>query len=436
MISTKEFNYNRRRFLENTGKGLLATSLLEPFTALGGLGGLGGERKERPDPGREAISVQLKPLNDASEQQEAPYPEVFELSQRLGYCIVGLGHLTLGEIMPAFAKSKYSRPMALVSGDPAKAAKVAAQYGISPKNIYSYQNFDNIKDNKEIDIVYIVLPNSMHEEYTIRAARAGKHVLCEKPMATSPQSAQRMIDACSGAGKKLMIAYRIQYEPMNKMVMQWTRDNEFGKVKVIESWNSQNTGDPTQWRLKKALSGGGPLPDMGIYNLNTTRYILGEEPDWVYGQAFTTPGDKRFREVEETMLFQFGFPSGVIANAGTSYGVHETRRYRCLTDKGASYGMEPSFSYRGLKLDLSQAQGMQERKQQIVLGEKDQFALEMDHMTWCVLKDLKPFTPGEEGLQDMKIIEAIYRSASEGKPVKLETITKTDAFRGSKPEEK
>jgi predicted dehydrogenase len=445
---------DRRKFLINTGKGLLALSAMDPLRSLatgaahppqqtlhpGQQTQQTSQAAQQPPQaaqgGREPISVQLPPLNDPSEQEEAPFPSVLAPDQRLGYCIVGLGHLSLGEILPAFAKSKYSRPVALVSGDAAKAASVAAQYGISPKGIYNYQNFDQIKNNKEIDIVYIVLPNSMHEEFAVRAAQAGKHILCEKPMATSSASAQRMIDACKKAGRKLMIAYRIQYEPFNKLVMQWSRNQEFGKVKLIESFNSQNIGDPKQWRLNKALAGGGPLPDMGIYNLNTTRYILGEEPEWVSGHVYTTPGDNRFKEVEESVLFQFGFPSGALANAATSYGVHQTRRYRCTTDKGAWYGMDPSYSYNGLRLELSQAKGPQEYRQQVLMAEKDQFAIEMDHMSTCVWKDQPPFTPGEEGLQDLKIIEAIYQSAREGKPVKLESISKKDAFRGTRPEEK
>jgi predicted dehydrogenase len=437
---------NRRDFLNQAGKILLASSLL-PIASQASPDPLpvrssAGIPKEPPGipkepPGRQPVEVQLPPLNDPTEQKEAAYPAVLEPAQRLGYCIVGLGHLTLGEILPAFAKCKYARLVALVSGDGVKAAKIAAQYGLSPKNIYNYKDFDNIKDNKEIDIVYIVLPNSLHEEYTIRAAKAGKHVLCEKPMSTGSASARRMIDACKAAGRKLMIAYRIQYEPFNKLVMQWTRENAFGKVKFIESFNSQHIGDPSQWRLKKTLSGGGPLPDMGIYNLNTTRYILGEEPEWVSGQVYTTPGDERFKEVEETVLFRFGFPGGAIANAATSYGVHQSRSYRCLTDKGAWFGMDPSFSYNGLRLELSQARGAQEYRQQILMPEKAQFALEMDHMADCVWKDKTPYTPGEEGLQDHKIIEAIYQSADAGgKMIPLEKITKTDAFRGSKPEEK
>jgi predicted dehydrogenase len=381
------------------------------------------------------ISVQLSPITDPTEQKEPALPFVLPPHQRLGYCIVGLGRLTLSTILPEFAKCRYARPVALVSGDAGKAAKVAAQYGIASKNIYSYEQFDDIGNNPEIDIVYIVLPNSMHEEYTIRAAKAGKHVLCEKPMATSVASAQRMIDACREAGRKLMIAYRIQYDAFNQLAMEWTRSREYGQVKIIESYNGQHIGDPGQWRLQRSLSGGGALPDIGIYNLNTTRYLLGEEPEWVSGHIYSTPGDARFREVEETVLFQMGFPGGALASCTSSYGAHLSRRYRCLTDKGAWFGLDPAFSYGGLKLELSQARGALEYKQQIAVPEQPQFAGEMDHLAQCVMKDLIPYTPGEEGLQDQRIMEAIYRSSEEGRPVMLEKIIGTDAFRGHKPEQ-
>jgi len=199
------YTANRRQFLGAASKGLLASSLLGPFTFLAGNPDeSSGDRPLSGDP----IDVQLAPLNDPSEQKEPSYPAVIAPAGRLGYCIVGLGHLTLGEIIPAFAKCKYSRPVALVSGDAAKAAKVAAQYGIATKNVYSYANFDQIRDNKDIHVVYVVLPNSMHEEYTIRAAKAGKHVLCEKPMADSAAAAERMIEACKAAMRKLMIMER------------------------------------------------------------------------------------------------------------------------------------------------------------------------------------------------------------------------------------
>lgn len=400
---------SRRSFIENVGTGVMAGSLF-PVTSLASSDSPGV-------PGRDPIDVQLSPLFDPTELKEAALPKIIPPVRRVGYCLVGLGHLSLGQILPAFGQSKYARPVALVSGDAAKANKVAAQYGIDAKNIYSYQTFDQIAGNKEIEAVYIVLPNSMHEEFVIRAAKAGKDILCEKPMATSSASARRMIDACKSAGKKLMIAYRIQYEPKNNLIKEWVRNEMFGKVKIIESFHGQNQGDPTQWRQKKALAGGGPLPDVGIYNINTTRFLLGMEPQWVSASLIQPKDDPRFKEVEESLIFQMGFPGNVIAYGGCSYGVHKSARYRCLTDKGAWFGMDPAFGYTGLQIELSQARGELEYKQQVSVEDKQQFATELDHFSECIIHNVNPNTPGEEGLKDMVLIEAMYASAASGTPV-------------------
>jgi predicted dehydrogenase len=368
--------------------------------------------------------------------QDGPYFTPDPPQKRIGYCLVGLGNLTLGELLPAFAQCKYSKPVALVSGDRSKAINVAAQYGIPERSIYSYDDFDNIKNNSEIEAVYIVLPNSMHHEFTLRAARAGKHVLCEKPMAVTSLQCQEMIDTCKLTGRKLMVAYRIQFEPKNTLVKQWTRDQKFGPVKLIESHNGQEIGDPSQWRLKQALSGGGALPDIGIYCINSIRFLLGEEPVSVFASMYSTPGDDRFKEVEETVQFQLEFPNGVFANCVTTYGAHHARRYRLYTNKGAHYGMEPAFDYRGLQIHINQVvDGKYEENSKPALQEKNQFALEMDHFSQCIMNDKQPFTPGEEGLQDMKIIEAIYRSAREGKRIQLEKYKGPDVFRGPAPKQ-
>lgn len=289
---------DRRRFLVNAGRGVIAASVLGPILGSASSAQGGGQATAV----RDTIPVKLPPIDHPSEKQRPDPPAPMNPAQRVGYALVGLGHLTLDELMPAFGACKYSKPVALVSGDPAKAARVADQYGIMPKNIYNYQNFDLIKNNPEIDVVYIVLPNGMHEEFTIRAAQAGKHVLCEKPLANTAAEAQRMVDACKKAAKKLMTAYRIQYEPMNRQVKQWTREQKWGKVKVIEMYNGQNERDPQHWRLKKALAGGGSLPDIGLYCLNTARYLTGEEPEWVSANLYSDPADPRFKEVEDSTL--------------------------------------------------------------------------------------------------------------------------------------
>jgi len=378
--------------------------------------------------------VELTPIKSESEQSLGPVPTPVNPEKRIGYALVGLGHLTLEELLPAFGSCKYSKPVALVSGDPEKAKKVADQYGIPSENIYNYDNFDSIKDNTDIDAVYIVLPNGMHEEFTIRAAKAGKHVLCEKPMANSVEEAKNMIAACKKANKKLMIAYRIQYEPHNRLAQKWAREKKFGKVKLIESINTQEIGDPKQWRLDKKLGGNGALADIGIYCLNTVRFLLGEEPEEVLASAYSTPGDKRFEEVEEAVLFQLKFPSGTRANCSTSYGVHQAQRYFCYGDDGGWFGLDPAFAYVRLQMKASHAEEDMELAIQPDLGEKNQFALEIDHMSLCIVEDKQPYTPGEEGLQDHIIIEAIYESARTGKPVKLKSTGELDIFRGSEPE--
>ncbi|MXV51400.1 Gfo/Idh/MocA family oxidoreductase [Pedobacter sp. HMF7647] len=425
-------DYNRRQFIHHAGKGIFAATVLSEFPSLANTPQTGNS-KTTPD---DLKPIQLKPLEDPSEKKDGSLPNPLQPEKRIGYAIVGLGHLSLAQILPAFGSCKYSKPVALVSGDAAKAQTVAAQYGIPVKNIYNYQNFDEIKNNPEVDVVYIVLPNSMHAEFTIRAAKAGKHVLCEKPMATSVKDCERMIEACKTAGKQLMIAYRIQYEPHHKLVKDWVRNKEYGKVRLIEAFNAQNIGDPTQWRLKKSLSGGGSLPDIGLYCLNTARYLIGEEPVSVLATIYSTPNDPRFKEVEETVMFQMHFPNGTQVNSTTSYGVHESRRYRCYADKGGWFGLDPAFPYKGLKMEVSQARDAIEWKSNPSLEEKDQFALEMDHMSQCVRNNKKPFTPGEEGLQDQRIMDAIYESAHTGKIVKLETIKGLDIFRGTPPENK
>ncbi len=421
--------WDRRSFLTNAGKGILATGLMSGMVSAGDATAQTGSGALLPDPS----PIKLSSLDDPSEQEKPPVPTFSKPDERIGYAVVGLGHLTLNQILPAIIQCKKAKLVALVSGDENKARNVAAQYGLNPKNIYNYQNYDTIKDNKEVQAVYIVLPNGMHEEFVVRSAKASKHVLCEKPMSNTSKEAQNMVDACKKANVKLMIAYRIQYEPKNRFVKDWVRNKEKGNTKLIEAVNTQNIGDPTQWRLNKKLAGGGSLPDIGLYCLNTCRYLLGEEPVWVKATVYSTPGDLRFKEVEEAVLWQMGFPSGALANCSTSYGVHETRRYRCVTDKGAWMGLDPAFPYRGLMVEGEYTEGKNVFKHHPSIPDKDQFAPQMDHFAECIKSNQTPYTPGEEGLQDMKIMEAIYQSAREGKRIDLDKIDKIDAFRGTMP---
>lgn len=422
--------------------------------ATGGLGGLGAlsaaaltnsdqpamaqqpTQPATPRGGSLPPQIQLPPISAQTEVETGGPPTALPPERRLGFAIVGLGHLTLEEIMPAFAECKLAKPTALVSGDSAKANQVAQQYGIKPQNIYSYQTYDNLRSNPDVDVIYIVLPNSMHLEYTVRGAKAGKHILCEKPMATSVADAQTMIDACKQADRKLMIAYRSQYEPHHRAMIQMFRSKELGTIKVIQADNGQNQGgDLNQWRLKRALAGGGSLPDVGIYCLNAARYLTGEEPIAISAQTFTTPNDPRFKEVEESVTFQLRFPSGVLAICSTSYGFHEARRYRMFGSDGWAQ-LDPGFAYHGLRMMMSRkspTNSMAENITEVRLPEKNQFALELDHMADCVMQNKQPHTPGEEGLQDQKLMALIYQAAESGKTITLPPITGLDTTRGPAP---
>jgi predicted dehydrogenase len=331
--------------------------------------------------------------------------------KKLGWAIVGLGGLTLGEILPGFKECKFSRVTALVSGDPSKAKRVADQYNV--KRIYNYDNFDTLKNDPDVDIVYIVLPNGMHAEYTIRALKAGKHVLCEKPMANTVQECQQMIATAKAANRKLMIAYRCQYEPYNMAAIELCKSGALGNLKEVISDHGFSIGDPRQWRLNRKLAGGGSLMDIGIYSLNAARYLTGEEPVSVSAMSYTTPNDPRFKEVEETVNFMLRFPSGCLANCTSSYGYEGTNRIRVVGDKGF-LDMEPATSYRGIRLRYS-ANGKYEEKK---FETGSQFALEMDALSQNVLNASTPRTPGEEGLADMKWITAIYESVRSGRTLK------------------
>jgi predicted dehydrogenase len=334
--------------------------------------------------------------------------------KKLGWAIVGLGSLSIYEILPAFAKCEKSKPVAFVSGHPDKASKLAERYGINSKNIYNYQNYDSIKDNPEVDIIYIVLPNSMHAEYTIRGFQAGKHVLTEKPMANTPADCQKMIDAGRGAGRKLMVAYRCRYEPFNQEAIRICRSGEIGSIQAVLTNAGWRVTNPDQWRLKKDMAGGGSLMDIGIYALNGARYLTGEEPTEINAMSYTTPNDPRFKEVEENIYFQMRFPSGALANCTSSYGYFHTSCFRVIGTKGW-LEMDPATWYNGLRLKVGGDDGVTEKE----LPTKDHFALEMDHMSQCVMDNKEPLTPGEEGLRDISLMMAIYESARTGKTVKV-----------------
>ena len=335
--------------------------------------------------------------------------------RKTGYCIVGLGRISMGQFMPGVRISERSRIVALASGHRDKAEKVAGKYGVRREAIYSYDDYDEIAHNPDIDGVYIALPNRMHAEYTIRAAQAGKHVLCEKPMATSSSDCEQMIAACRRADRKLMIAYRCRLEPTNLKAIQLVREGYAGQLQLIEAEFGFNIG-PGEWRLKRKMARGGPMVDVGIYCLQACRYITGEEPTEVSASSSVIDHDGRFNEVEENLTWTMRFPSGVLASCHTSYGSNSGDSFRAYGSKGW-VGLDPAFVYEGLHL-RGQSQNSAAIDQPANDPSPHQFAREADHFAGCILENHEPVTPGEEGVRDQRLIEAIYRSCQEGKLIK------------------
>ncbi|GJH28875.1 hypothetical protein CBA19CS42_30185 [Caballeronia novacaledonica] len=285
-------------------------------------------------------------------------------------------------------------------------------------DIHDYQSFERLADNPRVQAVYIVLPNGMHKEFTLRAAKIGKHVLCEKPMANSVADCQAMVDAMKRADRKLMIAYRSQYEPMDRMIAKMVKDSQLGPLREFIAGNSQNVGDPAQWRLNKALAGGGALPDIGLYCLNAARFLSGEEPQEVIAIVYRPESDPRFVEVEASVHFILRFPSGLTATCVSSYASHESRFFRLQGAQGWAE-MDPAFGYNGLRLRHGTLRDGKSAITEVQIDPQNQFAREIDHMSVCVKDDIVPHTPGEEGLQDQRIIEAIYESARTGRAIRL-----------------
>jgi predicted dehydrogenase len=341
-----------------------------------------------------------------------------EMARRVGWAIVGLGKLALREITRAFGAARSSRLVSLVSGDRVKAEAVAAREGVEPSRIFSYLDFERIANDPAIQVVYIILPNSLHAEFAERAFKAGKHVFCEKPMAPTVEDCERMIRAGRAAGRKLMIANRARFEPHNVEAIRRARAGEAGRIRFGTSDHGRHLDprDPAdQWRMSKALAGGGSLYDIGIYSLQAARYMTGEEPVEVFGRIDSPAGDLRFSEVEDFCAFQLRFPSGAMADLSSSYSTASVKRIQAFGDK-ASLIIDPGTEYEGNRLTIVSEKGREEAKVQ----ETNQFAAEMDHFSRCVRDGGEPLAPGEEGLRDVRIMQAIYRSASEGRPLALE----------------
>jgi predicted dehydrogenase len=330
--------------------------------------------------------------------------------KKLGWALCGLGGLSENQIAPALQKAQYSRLVGVITDTPAKAAKWKAKYGIADRNVFTYDTMDKLAQNPDIDVVYIVTPNSLHAEQAALAFKAGKHVFCEKPMEVSVEKCQKMIDDAKATKRKLGIAYRCQYDPNHLECIRLAREKEFGATKIIESSFAVQIGAPGQWRLQRALSGGGALLDVGIYALQAARYLSGEEPVEVRAlEGKTNPS--KYAEVDESMLWQMRFPSGAIASCSTSYEAAYSSRFRVHAEKGW-FGLDPAFGYTGNK-------GRRSDGKEINLPAPDLFAAEMDDFSRCIVENRQSKVSGEEGLKDVKIMMAIYEAAKTGRAVTI-----------------
>jgi glucose-fructose oxidoreductase len=331
------------------------------------------------------------------------------------YAVVGLGHISQVAMLPAFAHAgRNSRLAALVSDDSAKLKLLAAKYGV--EHAFSYDEYDACLE--QVDAVYIALPNSLHAEYTIRAARAGVHVLCEKPMAVTTEECRRMIAACRRHRVRLMIAYRLHFEEINLRVVDLVRSGRIGEPKFFNSSFSMTVrqGDI---RTRKRM-GGGSLYDIGVYCINAARYLFRAEPREVMALSVNS-GTAKLAEIDESTGALLRFDGERVAAFVTGFNATDVASYRIVGSKGQIH-VDPAYEYaEGLEYELTIA-GKSTRKR---IGKRDQFAPQLLYFSDCIQKGRDPEPSGEEGMQDVRIVEALYKSARTGKAVRLPRFTKT-----------
>ena len=329
----------------------------------------------------------------------------------LRVAIMGLGSYGT-RVAEAMQSCKRAKLVGVISGTPSKIKNWQAKYNIPDKNCYNYQNYDSIKDNPDIDAVYVILPNGLHHDAVIRVAKAGKQVICEKPMALNAKEGQEMVDACKQANVKLLVGYRMHFEPKTLEVIRMRKNGEFGKVLFFQGLSGFTIGDPTQWRLNKQLAGGGSLMDIGIYSINGSRYMIGEDPIWVTAQE-TKNDPVKFKEgVDETIQFQLGFPGGAVASCLSTYSMNNLDRF-FLNGTDGYAEMMPSTGYGPIMGHTHKG----ELNQPVVTHQ----TVQMDEMAAIIFDNKQPVVPvdGNEAVKDLKIIDAIYAVVKSGNRMEL-----------------
>ncbi|MFT3703251.1 MAG: Gfo/Idh/MocA family oxidoreductase [Agriterribacter sp.] len=345
-------------------------------------------------------AVALSPLSSSA----SFFPEYKKTDKKLRVALMGLGGYA-SIVAEAMKNCKMATLAGIVTGTPSKIPVWKSKYGIADKNVYSYDNLHTIASNPDIDIVYVTTPNSLHHKHVLQVAAAGKHVISEKPVADNAKQAREMIEACKKAGVKFYVGYRLHFQPHTRELIRMRKAGEFGKIMHVNNYMGFKIGDPTQWRLKKALAGGGAMMDVGVYALNGSRYATGEEPIWVTAQEVKTDPVK-FAEVDETITFQLGFPSGALASCGTTYNFNEYERLYLIGDKGFAE-LSPAFGYGPIK-------GRTHLGEMRIQDTTHQ-TLQMDGLADCILNGTPdPNMTGEEALKDMIVIDAVYESIRKG----------------------
>ncbi|MFY0526946.1 Gfo/Idh/MocA family protein [Archangium gephyra] len=335
-------------------------------------------------------------------------------ARKVGYVVVGLGHFAQDAILPAFKNAKKnSRLVALVSGDPKKHRVLGKRHGVP---VYGYDQYEECLALPDVDAVYIALPNSMHAEYAVRAARAGAHVLCEKPLALDEQQCMDMIRAAEDSDVKLMTAYRLHFESANLAAMEAVRKGKIGEPRLFSSSFSFQIDAPNI--RVDAEKGGGVAWDIGVYCVNAARYLFRAEPEEVF--AFRAQGkDERFAETEEAVSAVMRFPEDRLASFNVSFGAASTSTYQLVGTQG-SLRLENAYDYKGkMTLEL-ETKGKKKR----TLPARDQIGPEISYFSDCILKDREVEPSGWEGLADVRIIRALYQSMETGRPVRLEPFEK------------
>jgi glucose-fructose oxidoreductase len=353
--------------------------------------------------------LRLASLGSAALASGVWRPALAAPERKLGVALLGLGRYSSGQLGPALRETRSCRLAGVVTGSPEKGAQWAKDYALPGGSVYSYETFDRIAENKDIDIVYLVTPPSLHPEFALRAAKAGKHVISEKPMATSVADCDTMIEACRKAKVMLSIGYRLHFDPYHREMVRLARDRDFGPF-------AKMTGDrgfvmkAKAWRVDKKLAGGGPMMDLGIYIVQGACMAAGADPVAVTATEEPKTNLEMFDQVEERIRWTMEFPGGATCDGVTSFN-HQSDRFKAEGKKGFFEFTEKAFTYRGLKAVTSRGP--------LEFPPLNQQAAQMDDFAECILSGRKTSVPGEMGRRDVKILMAVYEAALTGKRVTL-----------------